>query len=63
MDDIEGSFGILKITGIHDSPRPASLRAVAAAHRVGIMVYMLTDDHHTTIIAIADGINILNDEL
>ncbi|KAG2217271.1 hypothetical protein INT45_009311 [Circinella minor] len=62
-NDIECHLEFLGLTGIYDPPRPESREAVAAAHRAGIMVHMLTGDHHITATAIAKEINILNDQL
>ncbi|KAI7851091.1 hypothetical protein BDC45DRAFT_446194 [Circinella umbellata] len=62
-DDIECHLEFLGFTGIYDPPRSESREAVAAAHRAGIMVHMLTGDHPITATAIAKEINILNDQL
>ncbi|KAI8144629.1 hypothetical protein BJV82DRAFT_513162 [Fennellomyces sp. T-0311] len=62
-DDVECHLEFLGLTGIYDPPRAESREAVAAAHRAGIMVHMLTGDHHITATAIAKEINILNDRL
>ncbi|KAI9493211.1 hypothetical protein BDB00DRAFT_907457 [Zychaea mexicana] len=62
-DDVECHLEFLGFTGIYDPPRAESREAVAAAHRAGIMVHMLTGDHHITATAIAKEINILSDQL
>ena len=62
-EDIECHLEFLGLTGIYDPPRPESRKAVADAHRAGIMVHMLTGDHPITAKAIARDIHILNDKL
>ena len=62
-DEIEMDLTFLGLTGIYDPPRAESRDAVAAAHRAGIMVHMLTGDHPITAKAIAMEINILNERL
>ncbi|KAI9274614.1 hypothetical protein BDA99DRAFT_244022 [Phascolomyces articulosus] len=62
-EDVECELEFLGLTGIYDPPRAESREAVAAAHRAGIMVHMLTGDHPITATAIAKEINILNDNL
>ncbi|KAI8144630.1 hypothetical protein BJV82DRAFT_513182 [Fennellomyces sp. T-0311] len=62
-DDLECHLEFLGLTGIYDPPRAESRKAVSAAHRAGIMVHMLTGDHHITATAIAKEINILSEKI
>ncbi len=55
----EKDLELLGVVGIADPPRPAAVRAVAAARGAGIRVVMITGDHRTTAEAIAREMGIL----
>ena len=56
--DVEGGLTFLGLQGMIDPPRPEAIDAVAACHRAGISVRMITGDHPTTARAIAADMGI-----
>ncbi len=55
---IAGGLDFLGLQGMLDPPRPEAKRAVAACHRAGIRVAMITGDHLDTALAIARQIDL-----
>jgi magnesium-transporting ATPase (P-type) len=51
--ELESGFELLGLVGMIDPPRPEAIEAVAACHRAGISVKMITGDHPATAEAIA----------
>ena len=47
------------VVGIIDPPRPEVADAVAEAHRAGVRVMMITGDHPTTAVRIAEDLGIV----
>lgn len=58
MDSPEQSLVFLGLTGMFDPPRPQVRQAIAACHRAGIKVVMITGDHPTTALAVAKKVGI-----
>jgi Ca2+-transporting ATPase len=58
LADATTGLVFLGLVGIVDPPRGEAGRAIAAAHRSGIDVKMITGDHPTTAHAIADALGI-----
>jgi Ca2+-transporting ATPase len=56
--DIKPALTFLGLQGMMDPPRPEAIRAVAACHRAGIRVKMITGDHVVTAKAIAQQIGL-----
>jgi calcium-translocating P-type ATPase len=54
----EGALTFLGLQAMEDPPRPEAIRAVAACHRAGIAVKMITGDHAKTAQAIARQIGL-----
>ena len=50
--DLPRQFTFLGLQGMMDPPRPEAIEAVAACHRAGIQVKMITGDHAGTAVAI-----------
>lgn len=50
--DLPCEFTFLGLQGMIDPPRPEAIEAVAACHRAGIQVKMITGDHAGTAVAI-----------
>lgn len=50
--DLPREFTFLGLQGMIDPPRPEAIEAVAACHRAGIQVKMITGDHAGTAVAI-----------
>ncbi len=50
--DLPHEFTFLGLQGMIDPPRPEAIEAVAACHRAGIQVKMITGDHAGTAVAI-----------
>lgn len=50
--DLPRQFTFLGLQGMIDPPRPEAIEAVAACHRAGIQVKMITGDHAGTAVAI-----------
>ena len=50
--DLPAAFCFLGLQGMIDPPRPEAIEAVAACHRAGIQVKMITGDHAGTALAI-----------
>ncbi|BBN03231.1 P-type Na+/K+ transporter [Marchantia polymorpha subsp. ruderalis] len=57
--DVEASLVFLGLVGIRDTPRPESKVAVDQCYKAGIIVHMLTGDHHDTALAIAKEVGII----
>ncbi len=57
-DDVAGGLTFLGLQAMMDPPRPAAIAAVAACHRAGVDVKMITGDHAATAAAIAHDIGI-----
>jgi len=51
-ETIEDGFDFLGLIGMIDPPRAEAIDAIAACHRAGIVVKMITGDHRTTALAI-----------
>jgi P-type Ca2+ transporter type 2C len=51
--DVEADMTLLGLVGLMDPPRPGVKDAIAACHRAGIVVAMITGDHPVTAAAIA----------
>jgi calcium-translocating P-type ATPase len=47
-DDIQDGFVFAGLAGMIDPPRNEAIEAIKACHRAGIVVKMITGDHHTT---------------
>ena len=54
-------LGFLGLVGMSDPPRPQAYDAVAACHRAGIAVAMLTGDHPVTALAVARDLGLARD--
>lgn len=59
-DDVVTGFEFLGLQAMIDPPRPESIEAIAACHRAGIIVKMITGDHRETALAIAKELGIDN---
>ncbi|KAG6553240.1 hypothetical protein Mapa_004974 [Marchantia paleacea] len=57
--DVERNMAFLGLVGIRDTPRPESKVAVDQCYDAGIIVHMLTGDHHDTAMAIAREVGII----
>jgi magnesium-transporting ATPase (P-type) len=57
-DDLGRDLVFLGVVGIVDPPRPEAIEAIAACHRAGIRVMMITDDHAGTARAIGKEMGI-----
>ncbi|MBZ4416253.1 HAD-IC family P-type ATPase [Myxococcus sp. RHSTA-1-4] len=51
-EDVEGGLELLGLQGMIDPPREEAIAAVKACHEAGIIVKMITGDHHATAEAI-----------
>ncbi|WP_035216358.1 cation-translocating P-type ATPase [Desulfobulbus elongatus] len=60
-DAVDGDFDFLGLIGMIDPPRTEAVQAIAACHRAGIDVKMITGDHRTTAQAIGTGLNLAAD--
>jgi len=61
VDGIEAGLTLIGLTGMSDAVRPEAAPAVAAAHRAGIDVVMVTGDHEVTARAVASEVGILTE--
>ncbi|NMO20889.1 HAD-IC family P-type ATPase [Pyxidicoccus fallax] len=52
VEDVEGGLELLGLQGMIDPPREEAIAAVKACHEAGIVVKMITGDHHATAEAI-----------
>ena len=59
--DVDGGFDLLGLQGMIDPPRLEAIEAVAACHRAGITVKMVTGDHRVTAEAIARELGLLDE--
>ncbi len=57
-DDPESGLTFLGFAAMYDPPRPEVEEAVAECHRAGVAVTMITGDHKSTAVAIADSLGI-----
>ncbi|HHO53253.1 MAG TPA: cation-translocating P-type ATPase [Deltaproteobacteria bacterium] len=57
--DAEQSLALVGLVGLADPPRASAVEAITAARRAGIRTVMLTGDHETTAIAIADELGLV----
>ena len=60
-EDAEAGCVFVGLWGLLDPPRAEAAQAIAAAHRAGIAVKMITGDHPSTAVAIARHVGILPD--
>jgi Ca2+-transporting ATPase len=60
--DVEGDMEFLGLQAMIDPPRPEAIKAVAACHRAGIDVKMITGDHALTAGNIARQLGIVGDD-
>ncbi|TQV85123.1 HAD-IC family P-type ATPase [Exilibacterium tricleocarpae] len=58
-EDVAGALEFLGLQAMIDPPRPEAARAVAACHRAGIAVKMITGDHALTAVSIARQLGIV----
>lgn len=58
-EDVASSLSFLGLVGMIDPPRPEAIEAIAACHRAGITVKMITGDHRSTAAAIGRQLGIL----
>ena len=59
--DVAGGLALLGLQGMIDPPRPEAVAAVAACHRAGITVKMITGDHRRTAEAIGRELGLAPD--
>ena len=59
-EDIREGFELLGLQAMIDPPREEVIQAIADCHRAGIVVKMITGDHHETAEAIARELKIAN---
>ena len=57
-DELFAAAEVLGVVGIMDPPRPEAVVAVAACHRAGIRVVMITGDQPRTALAVADELGL-----
>ncbi len=60
-EDVAAGVELLGLVGMIDPPRPEAVAAIAACHRAGITVKMITGDHRATAAAIGRQIGILRE--
>ena len=58
-EDVASGLDLLGLVGMIDPPRPEAIEAIAACHRAGITVKMITGDHRSTAAAIGRQLGIL----
>ncbi len=61
VHDLPGHFTFLGLQGMMDPPRPEAMDAVAACHRAGIQVKMITGDHAGTAVAIGRQLGLVRE--
>jgi len=59
--DLPRTFTFLGLQGMIDPPRPEAIEAVAACHRAGIQVKMITGDHGGTALAIGRQLGLVKE--
>lgn len=59
--DLPRTFAFLGLQGMIDPPRPEAVDAVAACHRAGIQVKMITGDHAGTAVAIGRQLGLVKE--
>jgi calcium-translocating P-type ATPase len=57
-DEIETGFVPLGLVALHDPPRETAAPAIAAAHKAGLRVEMLTGDHRLTALAVGRSLGL-----
>ncbi len=62
FEDVDGGLTFLGLQGMIDPPRKEAIDAIAACHRAGIEVKMITGDHKGTAAAIGRQLGILTDQ-
>jgi magnesium-transporting ATPase (P-type) len=60
-EEAECGLTLLGLVGLEDAPRPEAAAALAACHRAGVRVAMVTGDHPDTARAIAREVGLLED--
>jgi Ca2+-transporting ATPase len=60
-DDVAKGMTFLGLQGMIDPPRPEAVEAVAACHRAGIQVKMITGDHAGTAVAIGRQLGLVQE--
>jgi Ca2+-transporting ATPase len=58
-EDVASGLAFLGLVGMIDPPRPEAIEAIAACHRAGITVKMITGDHGSTAAAIGRQVGLL----
>ncbi|MDX9835911.1 MAG: HAD-IC family P-type ATPase, partial [Desulfobulbus sp.] len=58
VETVGNNFTFLGLIGMIDPPRSEAVTAIAACHRAGIVVKMITGDHRTTALAIGQDLNL-----
>ena len=58
-EDVATGLDLLGLVGMIDPPRPEAIAAIAACHRAGITVKMITGDHRSTAAAIGRQLRLL----
>ncbi len=58
---VEQHLTFLGLAGLMDPPRPEAAAAVERCHRAGIQVAMITGDHRSTAVAVAEELGILEE--
>ncbi|KAJ5397060.1 ATPase P-type K/Mg/Cd/Cu/Zn/Na/Ca/Na/H-transporter [Penicillium cosmopolitanum] len=58
-ESVESNLCFLGLIGLYDPPRPETADSIQACYRAGIVVHMVTGDHHGTAKAIAQQVGIL----
>lgn len=59
--ELESGFEFIGLIGMIDPPRTEVIDAIKACHNAGIIVKMITGDHHSTASAIGMELNLAND--
>ena len=60
-DTVLQDFTFVGLFGMIDPPRTEAVEAIAACHRAGITVKMITGDHRATALAIGADLNLVSD--
>lgn len=61
-DELEQKLIFLGLTGMQDPPRPEAKESIKICKKAGIKVVMITGDHKDTAVAIAQELNIIQNE-
>lgn len=62
FNDVSDGLSLLGVVGIMDPPRQEAKESIAACHSAGIGVKMITGDHATTAMAIADDLGLKTED-